>query len=385
MEEKANKGIKLLLENFWITRTKNREEYYEIKDNRSEIEKFFVERAGWKIDFTNQLIRLKKIPANAETFMGIIEFKEIMDYCILCGLLMILEDKEDMEQFLLSDLTSKIKIYLKDYIEIDWLNYSHRRSLVRAFEFAEKIGLIIKNDGNIKNYNDDKEVEVLYEKTGLSRYFVIDFEKDISEYTSYKDFEIEKNENIDIDRGEYRKNRVYRKLLCTPAVYWNDLNEADSIYIRNQKPALEASFNKYIDGNLHIHKNSAFIGFDENIEIGEIHPKKTMLSEIVLLLCGEIRKKIVNNKIKRELKDFIYLSDEDLIKTIEECRNLYGINWSKEYREMKIEKIYENIIEYMEEWKFGEKINDEQIVIYPAVGKVIGRYRKSIRGGINEE
>lgn len=373
MDIKINKGIKLLLENFWIDREKNKDEYYQIKDNIAEIEKFFLEKVGWKIIINNQIIKLEKIPAKSEIFMGILEFKEIMDYCILCGLLMILEDKEDKEQFLLSDLTDRIKLYLKDFIEVDWLNYSHRKSLVRAFEYAEKMNLITKNDGEIKKYNNSIETEVLYEKTGFSRYFATDFKKDISNYNSYKDFE--KDTEINSDKGERRTIRVYRNILTTPAIYWYDSNDADSIYIRNQKPTLENNLKKYIGGNLHIHKNSAFMGFEENTEIGEIHPKKNMLAEIVLLFCNEIRKKVINQEIKIELKDFIYLSEVEFLDIVEKCRNLYGINWSKEYREMKLEKIAENIIEYMRDWKIAEK-KEEQIILYPAVGKVVGKYKK---------
>lgn len=373
MDIKINKGIKLLLENFWIDREKNKDEYYQIKDNIVEIEKFFLEKVGWKIIINSQIIKLEKVPAKSEIFMGILEFKDIMDYCILCGLLMILEDKEDKEQFLLSDLTDRIKLYLKDYIEVDWLNYSHRKSLVRAFEYAENLKLIAKNDGEIKKYNNSIETEVLYEKTGFSRYFATDFKKDISDYNSYKDFE--KDIEINSDKGESRTNRVYRNILTTPAIYWYDSTDPDSIYIRNQKPTLENNLKKYIDGNLHIHKNSAFMGFEENAEIGEIHPKKNMLSEIVLLVCNEIRKKVINQEIKIELKDFIYLSKDKFLDIVEKCRNLYGINWSKEYREMKLEKIFENIIGYMRDWKIAEE-KEEKIILYPAVGKVVGKYKR---------
>ncbi len=382
---KESKGIRLLLENFWITRDDNREEYYEIKDNKLKIERFFSEKAAWKLIFNSKLIKLEKIPAKAESFMGINEFKEIMDYCILCSLLMILEDEEDGKQFLLSSLTDRIKIYIKEYIEIDWLNYSHRQSLVRAFKYAESIGLIRKNDGDINKYNNSVEIDVLYEKTGFSRYFAVDFQRDISDYTSYKDFEIEKIEDINMDKGEQRINRIYRNLLTTPAVYWEESKDADSIYIRNQRPALESNLKKCILGNLHIHKNSAFLGFDDEDLLGEIHPKRRgTLSDIVLLICGELRKKIINQELKREIKDFIEISKENMLVIIDESKSRYGINWSKEYREMKLEKLYENIVEYMEEWKFIEGVSEDKLIVCPAVGKIIGRYKK-VKKGVNDE
>lgn len=382
---KESKGIRLLLENFWITRDDNREEYYEIKDNKLKIERFFSEKAGWKLIFNSKLTKLEKIPAKTESFMGISEFKEIMDYCILCSLLMILEDEEDGKQFLLSSLTDRIKIYIKEYIEIDWMNYSHRQSLVRAFKYAESIGLIRKNDGDINKYNNSVEIDVLYEKTGFSRYFAVDFQRDISDYTSYKDFEIEKIEDINKDKGEQRINRIYRNLLTTPAVYWEESKDADSIYIRNQRPALESNLKKCLLGNLHIHKNSAFLGFDDEGLLGEIHPKRRgTLSDIVLLICRELRKKIINQELKREIKDFIEISKENMLVIIDESKSRYGINWSKEYREMKLEKLYENIVEYMEEWKFIEGVSEDKLIVCPAVGKIIGRYRK-VKKGVNDE
>ena len=382
---KESKGIRLLLENFWLIRDNNREEYYEIKDNKLKIERFFSEKAGWKLIFNSKLTKLEKIPAKTESFMGISEFKEIMDYCILCSLLMILEDEEDGKQFLLSSLTDRIKIYIKEYIEIDWMNYSHRQSLVRAFKYAESIGLIRKNDGDINKYNNSVEIDVLYEKTGFSRYFAVDFQRDISDYTSYKDFEIEKIEDINMDKGEQRINRIYRNLLTTPAVYWEESKDADSIYIRNQRPALESNLKKCLLGNLHIHKNSAFLGFDDEGLLGEIHPKRRgTLSDIVLLICRELRKKIINQELKREIKDFIEISKENMLVIIDESKSRYGINWSKEYREMKLEKLYENIVEYMEEWKFIEGVSEDKLIVCPAVGKIIGRYRK-VKKGVNDE
>ena len=97
-----------------------------------------------------------------------------------------------------------------------------------------------------------------------------------------------------------------------------------------------------------------------------------------------MRKRIVNQEFKREIRDFVEISKENMISIIEENKNRYGINWSKEYRDMKIEKLYENIIEYMEEWKFIERVSEDKLIIYPAVGKVIGKYRK-VKKGVNNE
>ena len=369
------KEIEFLLENFWVDRVKNREEYSEIMKNKSKIEKFFIEKTGWKVIFNSEIIKVEKIPAKAENFMGISTFTDRLDYCILCGLLLFLEERENGEQFLLNDITERIEFFLKEYIEIDWTKFTHRKSLIRAFEYAEGLRLLEKTDGNLKNFAEDEHIEVLYEKTGLSRYFSVNFGRNISGFASYKDFENEKSENIDTAIGEIRTNRVYRKLLLTPAVYWDNQTDSDSIYIRNQKPVLENNLEKLFGGKLHVHKNSAFLVYDTKNYIGDIHPKGSMLSEIVLLICDNLREKIVSNKLEKQLNDLVVISSEYLKDLIKECKNRYGTNWSKEYRDMSEDKIYKNVVEYMKEWSFIEE-KENEIILFPSIGKVTGKYRK---------
>lgn len=376
------KEIRLLLENFWIDKNKNREDYFLARKKENELRKFFAEKPGWKIISNEKIIKVEKIPAKAESFMGIERFQEKLDYCILCGLLIFLEEKEDGEQFLLHEIIDNIEFLLKDYIEIDWLKFTHRKSLIRAFEYAEEMRLLSKTEGDIKNFTDNRDTEVLYEKTGLSRYFSVNFNRDIFSFGSYKDFEI-KDENF--NKGENRTSRVYRKLLTTPAVYWENFDDSDKIYIKNQKPALELNIERQIEGKLHIHKNGAFLIFDNKKVIGHVHPGKTVISEIVLLVCGELRKKVREKKFEKELNDFLYIYERELKDIIKECRKNYSINWSKEFRELNEEKLFVNILEYMESWLFAERKN-EKILIYPGIAKIVGMYKdkNKISGGEDE-
>lgn len=43
------KEIRLLLENFWIDKNKNREDYFLARKKENELRKFFAEKPGWKI------------------------------------------------------------------------------------------------------------------------------------------------------------------------------------------------------------------------------------------------------------------------------------------------------------------------------------------------
>lgn len=129
-----------------------------------------------------------------------------------------LEDREDERQFDLQKLVEELPHILREDIELDWSQHIQRKSLVRVLLYAQEIGLIKKYDGKVEAFTTDERADVLYEKTELAQYFTI----------VEKGFE----ETLEDDQGRGRTNRVYRKLLTTPAIYWEENIDRDSIYIR---------------------------------------------------------------------------------------------------------------------------------------------------------
>lgn len=124
--------VRTLFEKFWICKDTEKETYYKVKRDIPAFQRFVREQLGWRLVHTENILKLEKRPAHAEPFMGISEFTEIRDYCILCVVLMYLEDKEEQEQFLLSELIDYVETQLKDYMEVDWTSFSQRKSLVRV-------------------------------------------------------------------------------------------------------------------------------------------------------------------------------------------------------------------------------------------------------------
>ena len=94
--------VRTLFEQFWVCKDADKERYYRVKRDIPRFRRFIREQLGWKLIHTENLLKLEKRPAHAETVMGIQDFADIRDYCILCVVLMYLEDKEEQEQFLAS-------------------------------------------------------------------------------------------------------------------------------------------------------------------------------------------------------------------------------------------------------------------------------------------
>ena len=115
--------------------------------------------------------------------------------------------------------------------------------------------------------------EVLYENTGYSKYFATSFTTDISSYESWKDFEKIDFEELNEDRGTLRINRVYRQLAVCPAYYWEENDDADALYLKNQRKWVSKYLNDNLGGNLDIYKNAAFLTLEADDCYGMVHPR----------------------------------------------------------------------------------------------------------------
>lgn len=377
-ESESMDTVRTLLEHYWIDKSKEKELYAKVRRGLSDCQKFFREQLGWSVINNERLLKIEKIPAHAEPFMGITEFIDIKDYYILCAVLIYLEDKEEREQFLLSELVDMIELQLKEVMLVDWTMYTQRKSLVRVLQFVENMGMIDVYDGNSEKFQDGTEQEVLYENTGLSRYFATHFSFDISNFESYKNFEEEQIKEAEKDRGHFRVNRVYRQLAAAPALYWSENDNQDSIYLKNQRQWVQKNLGEYLEGELHLHKNAAFFVLEEGSCFGERHPRDAMLCELVLILCGEIEEKVQENIWVKNPDETIRIEKNIFQKQIEDCRKKFGKAWSKEYREMGEEKLYQAVIKYMKSWMMAKE-QDDGILLYPAVGKAKGKYPKDFK------
>ena len=365
--------VRTLFEQFWICKDSSKEDYYKVKRDIPQFQKFVREQLGWKLIHTENLLKLEKIPAHAESFMGIQDFSEILDYCILCVVLMYLEDKEEGQQFLLSELIDYVETKLKGEILIDWTSFSQRKSLVRALQYMEKMQLLRVYEGSSEAFGLEPGQEVLYENTGYSKYFATSFSTDISELETWEDFEKKRFEEIQEDRGAARINRVYRQLAVCPAMYWEGNEDADSLYLKNQRQWVAKYLEENLGGRLDIHKNAAFLMLEEDDCYGRVHPRDAMLPEIVLLVCAHIRQMLQRGELVKQENEMITIPRQKFSELVLACRKKWSAGWSKEYREMDAGKLVHSVSAYMKDWMLIRE-KEDTVMILPTAGKLAGFY-----------
>ena len=371
-------ALEILLGRRWILKSRDRELYYQMRDEIGKWKKFLTEKLGYQVIANAYLVKVEKLPARAERWMGIQEFTSPMEYAFFCLILMFLEDKEAQEQFVLSSLTEYVQGQYKRE-QIDWTVYHYRRHLIKVLKFCVAEGILNVNDGSEEGFAKSDSSEVLYENTGASRYFMRNFTQDIMNYTDYSDFQKAEWIGVDEDRGIVRRQRVYRSLLMSMGMYAAEENAEDFAYVRNYRNTIQGELEEIFPCELQVYRSCAFLILGEECRLGRFLPEENTLSDIILLLGQLIREKAEAGRYTLQDGENIRISEEEFRSLIEECKKRFGGGFTKTYREMVTEEFYREISGSLVNLELVEK-QREDVLIRPAIGRVIGRYPADFNG-----
>ena len=370
-------GFISLLENYIILKEKDRDLYYDIVDNADSYREFIDDILSYNLIIKDDFLKLEKIPTKPEAWMGIKDFKDKKEYIFFILVLMFLEDKNKEEQFILSNITEYIEHnYTSEKIE--WTVFKNRKSLITVLKLCLDLGLIKKNDGDEDEFTKSEQSEVLYESTGISKYIVRRFNRDINEDDDYNDLLKEAWEGLENDKGIIRKNRVFRELLLSPVVYNAD-NKSDYEYIRNYRSYIKNVFEKYLDWDVHIHRNGAMAILKSTSSIKDTFPSTKGESSAVLFVNRKICEMISENKLKLNENDTCIISEEVFDSILIDVRNEYGHGFTKILRDADEEKYVENIKEFMKSY-YMVRIHDSSVELMPLIGKITGMYPEDYKG-----
>lgn len=371
-------ALEVLLNRRWILKSRDRELYYQMKDEIGGLKKFLMEKMGYQVIVNPYLVKVEKFPARAERWMGIQDFTSTIEYAFFCLILMFLEDKEAAEQFVLSELTEYVQGQYQQE-KVDWTIYSYRRHLIKVMKYCVSVGILNVDDGSEENFARDDSSEVLYENTGASRYFMRNFTQDIMDYSDYRDFQ--KAEWIDVNenRGIVRRQRVYRSLLMSVGLYRSEENEEDFAYVKNYRNMIQGELEELFPCELQVYRSSAYLVLGEECRLGRWLPEENTMSDIVLLLGQLIREKVEQRKFHLQTDELIRISMEEFRSLIEECKRRFGSGFIKTYREMTTEEFYRELSVYLMNLEFVER-QREDIIIRPVLGRVIGKYPADFDG-----
>ncbi|MBA4493432.1 TIGR02678 family protein [Paenactinomyces guangxiensis] len=373
MDEIAEQAIQVLLSRFWIIKEDDPELYAIIRDRESVIKDFMREKCGFRLIVHRYFIKLEKIPAQAEGWMGIREFQEPLDYVLLCSVLAFLENKSVDDQFLLSQLCEELKLLTPESVKLNWENYVHRKSLIRVLKWMQEMKMIRIIDSNDLLFtHDEKEAEALYEQTVLSRYFMRTYPKDLYRFSSRD--EILKADLSD-DDSIRRRHQVYRRMLLSPVVYESEMSEEEWLYIKNYRYRIAEDLQKTAGLSLEVYKKTALaVVIDQRSKLHQF-PDGKMITALFLQFADEVRHRLATEEVDRTDRGWILLTAVQFEQWLQSCKERFDYGWSKEYKKQSLGKTAKELLHFLIDWKMA-KVDDERAIIYllPAIGRMVGNY-----------
>ena len=157
----------------------------------------------------------------------------------------------------------------------------------------------------------------------------------------------------------------------------------DYDYIKNQRRTVNGNLDQFLNGELHLYKNGVFFLLSAGENCGMLYPGTRALSDVARLLCAQLREQIVQGVYPRRVDDTVLLSRREFCHEIERCRARCGNGWGSQLRACSLEHICQELTAYMAGWMFLEEL-DGDILLYPAVGKLVGSYPASYQNESGE-
>ena len=360
-----NEGLQLLFENYWILRKENPREYRKLRSIEKDLRRIVSERFGYRIYFHTDFIKLEKLPVESSPWMGILEFEEQMDYVIFCCVLAFLEEKDVPEYFLLSHLCEEIPEIYPGFPKVDWINYQHRKSLVRVVQKCLELHLIETVDGDIENFSRREDVEVLYVTTIYSRYFMRPYPQDIYQYANW--LELHDDEKIDDESPNSQRHKMYRQLYTQPCILREEVDANAFYYLRNQRNSISDFTEQYSPYELEIYQNVAMLTVTNRTQKLTQFPSTKVIDDILVQLATLIREKGVVPDVYGK----VHYPKGNWRQLLGELQQLHSPLWSKEFRTKSLDQLDREIIKNGENWSFLKELDDE-VEIFPSFARING-------------
>ena len=368
MSETINECMQLLLNNFWILKEDDLDNYYKIKRNQHLLRDYINKTLGSRLIIHDRFIKLEKVPAQALESIGLPNFILQTDYIYLCLILLFLEDKTRETYFMLSDLIDYVKntaVALELNNVPNWTLTKERKSLKRAVNFLEKIKVIKLKDASKDDFSDNENAEALYISTGLSNYVMRMFNNEIFDIKQEEDFIKDEWTYQNDEKGDIRKYKIYRNLIYTPCIYMNDISKSEIDYLKQLRHHISNELSN-LNYELELTKNMALVFENENALTKDSFPNNKRISAIVLIVLTKLYELIKENKIILNEYEIGKISYEDLYNIIIGIKNKYNIYLSKTLKDLTDSAFFDNIIDILETYTFIRNINNYYEIL-PAI------------------
>lgn len=373
--EEFKHAITLLFNHNWLTKKTHPKEFFLLNKYKKDLLKLFKERFGMTILYRPQFIQLFKRPHTLSPWMGLLDFNDKLDYVLFCYAMAYVEEKEADTAFMLNEMIEDIDLNFMYGSEVlDWTNYSVRKSLVRVLRKLLDLQVIETIQGISEAFVENMtSQEVLYVTTPQSRYLLGDSSTSYTHNETFADYW----QAIVETRGSNGQTQsIFQRLMMEPVLYRTADTEHLFYLMRKLKHFIEDFFESQTDLSFELTKDSAILVSSERhvSKIDkEIFPSRQVIDEILIQLAAIILENVQKHTYHYTEQGEISLSLLQWIQVITHLQKNYSIYWSKEYRELPIDKLALALKERAESWQLIRSLDkdEETVIILPMFARTI--------------
>lgn len=366
--EEFSLAVKLLFENFWIIRADQPEDYNFLRRHQQFLQKEFRQRFGMNVIIRPQYIQLLKRPFELSSWMGDNGFTTTMDFALFCCGMAYVEELEADTPFMMDDLVGNLQLNVPEELAVDWNNYNHRKSLVRAVQKMEKLRLIEKIEGEVAAFEQSEEnVEILFVTTVMARNFLARAPKSYSQYENFADFK----KDLDQSRESLERNQlVYQKLLMSPQIQRTAENEDFFVLMRNYYRYTQEYIESHTDFHFELYRDYAAFTLEQRDNWQALFPSRQVVDEILIQLATLVRQ----DEIEPTAYGEVSFTKEQWEKLLQDLRKQYLSYWSKEFSQMSFSQLSQTLLRRGISWGLLRK-EEDKIIVEPAFGRLVAEMR----------
>ncbi|WP_206881201.1 TIGR02678 family protein [Alicyclobacillus mali (ex Roth et al. 2021)] len=376
-------AARILLSRPWIAKKDHPDEYRLVHRHQDALRDWFQRMAGWALVVTSEIAKLEKQPAVHQPWMRIDEFLNPRDYALFAYALWFLEGLQREEQFLLSELIDAIgEEARRNGDELDWTNYEHRLSMVRALKKLRDFGVLQAVDGEENAWARDHSQNVLYEATRVSRFVMNRFPRDFASYETIDEL-YEADTFIGLDGSAefeswstaHRRHRVIRRFLMEPVVYDADFSEEERRYVQTQRSFLVDRIEQATGLVGRRFREGLLFAWPNSTGEFELFPGDSTLSDVCLLTANALVQRIRagHASIAPAQQGRYHMPLAELEALVLELREVYASRWSKELREKGVAALTRDVLTMMSEWRLAAW-EGANVWLLPALSRYVGAY-----------
>lgn len=364
MNEQVKLGISILFDNYWIERESEPEKYIFLRRHQKSIQKELKRLFGMNLLVRSEYIQLVKRPQELHSWMGIAQFKDVMDYALFCCCMAYVENLEADTPFMMDEIVNDIDFNAPEEMKLDWIVYSHRLSLIRVLQKMKDLKVIRIIQGETEEFaKSESNLEVLMITTPLARHYLYNRDDGYTAYDTFEKYWEEQGQHQNVEPQQL----LYQKLMLEPLIQRTAENEELFSRLKRYYRSINENIEYNTPYKLELYRDYAAFTLDREIKGSKTFPSRKVIDDIIIQLATVI----YNSNLIKNPYGIIELSNDEWGEIIEQLTNMFRIYWSNEYKNKSCELLSKEIIEQGQRWQLLNQTEDG-VLIYPIMARTIG-------------